>query len=69
MNAAMTVGANSQWPDLPFAAWRETCDTLLLWTQIVGKAPDPDALLLGFCRKPAKWDRKALERRPFKRAS
>ncbi len=37
MNAAMTVGANSQWPDLPFAAWRETCDTLLLWTQIVGK--------------------------------
>ncbi len=37
MNAVMTVGANSQWPDLPFAAWRETCDTLLLWTQIVGK--------------------------------
>jgi Family of unknown function (DUF5996) len=31
------VGANSQWPDLPFEAWRETCDTLLLWAQIVGK--------------------------------
>jgi hypothetical protein len=28
---------NSQWPDLPFAAWSETCDTLLLWTQIAGK--------------------------------
>ncbi len=37
MNAAMTIGTNSPWPDLPFAAWRETCDTLLLWTQIVGK--------------------------------
>jgi Family of unknown function (DUF5996) len=31
------VGANPQWPDLPFAAWRETCETLTLWTQIVGK--------------------------------
>jgi hypothetical protein len=29
--------AQSPWPDLPFAAWRDTCDTLLLWTQIVGK--------------------------------
>ncbi|HUD84991.1 MAG TPA: DUF5996 family protein [Xanthobacteraceae bacterium] len=28
---------NSQWPDIPFAAWSETCDTLQLWTQIVGK--------------------------------
>jgi uncharacterized protein DUF5996 len=26
------------WPDLPFAAWSETCDTLHRWTQIVGKA-------------------------------
>jgi Family of unknown function (DUF5996) len=25
------------WPSLPFADWRETCDTLHLWTQIVGK--------------------------------
>src|SRR3712207_7087781 len=25
------------WPDLPYAAWRETCTTLHLWTQIVGK--------------------------------
>jgi len=31
------VSTNSQWPDLPFAAWRETCETLLLWTQIIGK--------------------------------
>jgi len=28
---------NSLWPDLPFAAWNDTCDTLHLWTQIVGK--------------------------------
>jgi hypothetical protein len=25
------------WPDLPLAAWGETCDTLHLWSQIVGK--------------------------------
>jgi hypothetical protein len=25
------------WPDLPYPAWRETCATLHLWTQIVGK--------------------------------
>ena len=33
----MSTSANPRWPDLPFAAWRDTCDTLLLWTQIVGK--------------------------------
>ena len=27
----------SAWPDLPLRAWSETCDTLHLWTQIVGK--------------------------------
>ena len=27
----------AQWPELPFPAWSETCDTLQLWTQIVGK--------------------------------
>ena len=25
------------WPDLPYPAWKETCATLHLWTQIVGK--------------------------------
>jgi Family of unknown function (DUF5996) len=30
-------GDSSLWPDLPFAAWSDTCDTLQLWTQIVGK--------------------------------
>ncbi len=25
------------WPDLPLEAWSETCATLHLWTQIVGK--------------------------------
>jgi hypothetical protein len=25
------------WPELPYAAWAETCATLHLWTQIVGK--------------------------------
>jgi hypothetical protein len=26
-----------EWPVLPFAEWEQTCDTLHLWTQIVGK--------------------------------
>jgi hypothetical protein len=26
-----------QWPELPYAAWKGTCTTLQLWTQIVGK--------------------------------
>jgi hypothetical protein len=26
-----------EWPELPLAAWRDTCATLHLWTQIVGK--------------------------------
>ncbi len=25
------------WPELPWAAWRDSCETLHLWTQIVGK--------------------------------
>ena len=27
----------THWPDLPLAGWLDTCATLLLWTQIVGK--------------------------------
>lgn len=29
--------AFESWPALPYAAWRDTCETLQLWTQIVGK--------------------------------
>jgi len=28
---------SERWPELPLAAWRDTRDTLHLWTQIVGK--------------------------------
>jgi hypothetical protein len=28
---------SSQWPDLPYAQWADTCATLQLWMQIVGK--------------------------------
>ena len=31
------MSVHSLWPDLPLSAWSETCDTLQLWTQIVGK--------------------------------
>src|ERR1043166_9653034 len=29
--------ADERWPELPYAAWKDTRDTLHLWTQIVGK--------------------------------
>jgi hypothetical protein len=28
---------SDRWPELPYAAWKDTCITLQLWTQIVGK--------------------------------
>ena len=31
------MSETSLWPDLPLSAWNETCETLLRWTQIVGK--------------------------------
>jgi hypothetical protein len=33
----MTGTAAAGWPDLPYGAWSETCSTLHLWTQVVGK--------------------------------
>jgi hypothetical protein len=27
----------ARWPALPYAAWRDTCETLHLWTQVIGK--------------------------------
>ncbi len=29
--------SNNPWPALPFSDWRETCETLHRWTQVVGK--------------------------------
>ena len=33
----MSDAPQSPWPELPTAAWRETYETLHLWTQIIGK--------------------------------
>jgi hypothetical protein len=33
----MSNSPQLSWPELPTAAWRDTCETLHLWTQIVGK--------------------------------
>ena len=33
----MTSTAVEEWPELPYTAWKDTCQTLHLWTQIVGK--------------------------------
>jgi hypothetical protein len=33
----MTDSTDTHWPQLPFAAWQDTCATLHLWTQIIGK--------------------------------
>ena len=31
------MNGNVKWPALPLAKWRETCETLHMWTQVVGK--------------------------------
>jgi Family of unknown function (DUF5996) len=31
------MSAEGAWPDLPYSAWKDTCETLHLWTQVVGK--------------------------------
>jgi hypothetical protein len=33
----VTSSTREAWPDLPYDAWKETRDTLHLWTQVVGK--------------------------------
>jgi len=33
----MNDTATADWPDLPYGAWKETCSTLHLWTQVAGK--------------------------------
>jgi hypothetical protein len=35
MEKAMTQA--EEWPSLPFAEWRETCATLHMWSQVIGK--------------------------------
>src|ERR1700687_4784441 len=35
----MSPRDQSRWPELPYAAWKDTCTTLQLWTQIAGKIP------------------------------
>ena len=32
-----TQSQAADWPELPFSAWADTCATLHLWTQVVGK--------------------------------
>ena len=29
--------SHSAWPELPYAAWSDTCATLHLWTQVLAK--------------------------------
>jgi hypothetical protein len=33
----MSQTPTEQWPELPLAAWADTCATLHLWTQVIGK--------------------------------
>jgi hypothetical protein len=33
----MQTKTDSPWPMLPYAEWKDTCSTLQLWTQVVGK--------------------------------
>lgn len=36
-NAQARVAESEVWPSLPLAEWKETCETLHMWTQVVGK--------------------------------
>ena len=31
------TATSARWPELPYAAWKDTRDTLHLWTQVIGK--------------------------------
>jgi Family of unknown function (DUF5996) len=33
----MSNAPRTPWPELPTTAWRESCETLQLWTQVIGK--------------------------------
>ena len=37
MNARTARAEQDMWPELPWEAWQDTCATLHMWTQIVGK--------------------------------
>src|SRR5260221_3557954 len=36
-SSGMSRTSQVPWPELPTAAWRDTCETLHLWTKIIGK--------------------------------
>jgi uncharacterized protein DUF5996 len=33
----MNIALNAAWPALPLDEWRDTCETLHMWTQVIGK--------------------------------
>jgi uncharacterized protein DUF5996 len=37
VNGAGSLARDEVWPPLPLDAWRETCETLHMWTQVIGK--------------------------------
>ncbi len=36
-NTTSKAETAERWPSLPFEAWKDTCETLHMWTQVVGK--------------------------------
>ena len=37
MSLTPRAGDDGVWPSLPYAEWQQTCSTLHMWTQVVGK--------------------------------
>jgi len=37
MNSLVLIDSERCWPALPYASWQDTCETLHMWTQMVGK--------------------------------
>jgi len=45
----MTMITEAAWPALPYAAWKDTCATLHMWMQVVGKIALAQAPPLNHC--------------------
>lgn len=45
----MTTTVEARWPALPYAAWKDTCATLHMWLQVVGKIALAQAPPLNHC--------------------
>ncbi|MEQ1756720.1 MAG: DUF5996 family protein [Vicinamibacterales bacterium] len=49
--------AESSWPALPYAQWKDTCETLHMWMQVIGKVAVAASPPLNHC-----WGARPVQR-------